>query len=242
MAAVGAACGLAAAVGCGTGSSSTGFAGTGDDASTRHANAGDDAGTADPFPVIPPDDGGFPLFLTGDAALVEASCGDGAAVCLPGNYVGDFMGTIDLFQLFMVPITGTVNLTLSSTSTMTTMQTGSGEFIGTCTTTTLNIQNGHVYGQDNNNPPNYYAADIGGTLDCPSHKIINGYLANGTYQIGDAGGLGGLLPPAVFHFQGPFTGDYSPQTPPTLGGSWSVVVVGTGDGGTAGGTWSSKHQ
>jgi hypothetical protein len=228
------------AAGCGAGGSPSGFGSTPGTESQSAVDGGDDATVVQNTFYS---DSGFPGFLFGDGGLVEASCTDAAVTCLPGTYIGDFGGTIDLFSLFMIPISGTVDLTLSSQSKTTTKQTGSGEFEGTCTTTTLSIQNGHVHGQDNNNPPNYYAADIGGTLDCPSKKIINGYLANGTYQIGDAGGLGGLLPPAVFHFQGPFTGNYMNQTPPSLTGTWGPVqVVGTNDGGTAAGTWSAKHQ
>jgi hypothetical protein len=130
--------------------------------------------------------------------------------CLPGEYLGQFQGSVLAGGFIPIQTSGTVDLTLDTTG---------GEFFA--------IMNGQLSGDASGNP---YSADLVGTLDCSALKLEMGQVQNGKVTVS------GL----VFHFVGPLTADYDPQTVSFVNGTWNIKEP-TGPG-TGSGTWQATHK
>jgi hypothetical protein len=174
---------------------------------------GSDAGSA---PSAPRDAGSDAGAAPRDAGSASPSAdGGGGSECVAGTYRGVFAGEVQflpgiggLLGLLSVDITGTLEITVEA------------DALGSV----LIAKNGKVHGTDQDGNP--VDADLTGSLDCVTKKLVNGKLVNGKYV------RSGLINTS---FSGTVAGNYSAD-PPSASGTWETSA-GVLEGG--GGTWSA---
>lgn len=199
------------------------------EASVTDGEAGADAGVAPPGGSTSdagrPDAGGqgaapdAGAVAQPDAGSGDEDAGGGAAdagaACVAGTYEGVFAGTVQflptpLGALLDVDIEGSLEITVEA------------DALGSV----LVARNGKVRGSDQDGNP--VEADLTGSLDCASKKLVNGKLVNGQYT------RGGFI---TTSFSGTVEGAYVAD-PPSASGTWKTSA-GFLEGG--GGTWSATH-
>ena len=137
-------------------------------------------------------------------------------MCLSGQYLGTYTGTVTLGGILPLKTSGTVDLTLGTTS--------DGEF--------FQITNGKLVGKASGNA---YTADVEGKLNCSTLKLEMGFLQNGSVTVT------GL----TYGFEGPMLADYDPLTATFVNATWSITqtsgpMIGASDTGM--GTWTAHHM
>jgi hypothetical protein len=120
---------------------------------------------------------------------------DAALPCRPGTYTGTFNGSIQLAQLPVNSVTGTIHAELARAAS----------------TQNLTLQNAHVTGIDQDGSS--VTADVTGMLDCTSMQLLDGRLEHGNYHAMDGS--------SDTTFDGDAHATYS-KDPPALVGTWDV--------------------
>ena len=119
--------------------------------------------------------------------------------CKAGHYAGQFSGLYASGLTFVgvpIPVAGNLSLTLA--------QSADGEF--------FTITGGKICGTADGLFP--FKAEVTGTLDCATGKLVGGRLTNGAYYLGLPGIPGGT-------FEGPFPATYDKLTN-AFTGTWKV--------------------
>jgi hypothetical protein len=172
-------------------------------------------GDAGALPSGPSDAGSDSGAASRDAGGVSPGADGGGSECVVGTYRGVFAGTVQflpgiggLLGLLSVDITGSLEISVEAD------ERGS----------VLIAKNGKVHGTDQDGNP--VDADLTGSLDCTTKKLVNGKLLNGKYV------RNGLINTS---FSGTVSGNYSAD-PPSASGTWETSS-GVLEGG--GGTWSA---
>jgi hypothetical protein len=176
------------------------------------AAGGSDAGTAQSSPRDAGSDAGA---APRDAGGLGPAADGAVSECVAGTYRGVFAGNVQflpgiggLLGLLSADITGTLEITVEA------------DALGSV----LIAKNGKVHGTDQDGNP--VDADLTGSLDCTTKKLVNGKLVNGKYV------RSGLINTS---FSGTISGNYSAD-PPSASGTWETSA-GVLEGG--GGTWSA---
>jgi hypothetical protein len=117
--------------------------------------------------------------------------------CKPGTYEGTFEGEIQILGFISLPIDGEISIGIHTSS--------AGD--------DLVIENGTIEGEDQDGNPVH--AEVEGTLQCATKKLVGGRLLNGTYT---RTGLN-----MTVNFQGTADATYTPGDSPSVSGTWQTT-------------------
>jgi hypothetical protein len=177
-------------------------------------STGEDAGTADAGSAQG-EDAGSAAGSDGGARPGDAGADGGAATseCVAGNYKGEFTGSV---QFLPTPLGALLDVNIQGTLEITVQAATQGDV--------LVAKNGKVHGTDQDGNP--VDADLTGSLDCATKKLVNGKLVNGKYT------RASIL---TTSFSGTVEGVYLAK-PPSASGTWKTSA-GFLEGG--GGSWNA---